>query len=114
MFLKQPFKSFKLTLESRRLASPLESYAQMKISNFQVGWAITFKLGIFEPNKNTQVRSFFEYFQFHSSEFKTTCLFILYRLIHLAVKGLRRRLPNFEKKFSAEFSLFGKFFIKIA
>jgi len=32
MLLKQPFKSFNLTPESRRSASLLESYAQMKIS----------------------------------------------------------------------------------
>ncbi len=62
MLLKQPFKSFKLTPQSRRSASPLESYAQMKISNFQVGWAIILKLGICEPNKNTRVQPFFNSF----------------------------------------------------
>jgi hypothetical protein len=71
MLLKQPFKSFNLTPESRRSASPLESYAQMKISNFEVGWAIILKLGICEPNKNTQFDHFLNSFDFIHQNLKS-------------------------------------------
>jgi hypothetical protein len=53
---------FNFTLKSNHSGFHFESYAKLKFWNFQVGCAIILKYGIFQPNKNTRIQSFFKQF----------------------------------------------------